>query len=365
MIKFLDLQLINDKYKEDILDGINRVVESGWFILGTETDQFEKEFAEFCGVSHCIGVANGLDALTLILRAYLLDGTMNSGDEIIVPANTYIATVLAVSANGLAPVLTEPDFESFIIDPDAAERNITERTKAIMPVHLYGQISGMEQILKLAQRYNLKVIEDAAQSHGAKFNGQRAGSFGDAAGFSFYPGKNLGALGDGGAVTTNDENLANMIRALRNYGSHEKYYNLYQGVNSRLDEIQAPVLRTKLRFLDHDNELRRQVASFYLSSIHNKKIKLPSWHSYEAHVWHLFVIRTENRSDLQSYLTRNGIQTVIHYPVPPHKQQAYKHLSHLSLPITEQIHHHVLSLPISPVMTKAEQQQVVDILNAY
>jgi dTDP-4-amino-4,6-dideoxygalactose transaminase len=365
MIKFLDLQSINKKYKQEILDGLTRVFESGWYILGEETEKFEKEFADYCGVNHCIGVANGLDALTLILKAMIIDGTMSPGDEVIVPANTYIATVLAVSANGLVPVLTEPDPDTFILDVEAAERNTNERTRAIMPVHLYGQIAGMDKIQKLATKYNLKIIEDAAQSHGARFNGQHAGSLGDAAGFSFYPGKNLGALGDAGAITTNDDKLASMVRAMRNYGSQEKYYNIYQGINSRLDELQAPVLRTKLRHLDEDNEIRRKVASFYLSSINNKKIKLPSWQDYESHVWHLFVIRTENRADLQGYLTRNGIQTVVHYPVPPHQQQAYKHFSHLSLPVTEQIHRSVLSLPLSPVMTLEEQKKVVDILNVY
>jgi len=371
MIKFLDLQRINLFYEEEIEQVLNDVLRSGWYILGEKVNMFEKNFAEYCGVKFCIGVANGLDALTIILRAYIELGTMQEGDEIIVPANTYIATILAVSNNKLKPVLIEPDINTYNIDTEKIELEITDKTKAIIPVHLYGQVVEMNKIYNLAQKYNLKVIEDSAQAHGAFFNGKRTGSLGDAAGFSFYPGKNLGALGDGGAITTNDGGLAEAIRALRNYGSHKKYLNIFKGFNSRLDEIQAAVLNVKLKYLDKENQKRKECAQYYLSNIRNNKIVLPKINSNLPisesgnHVWHLFVIRINNRDKLQKYLYDNGVQTVIHYPVPPHHQQAYNEWKNLSLPITEKIHSEVLSLPISPVLTFEEMDLIIHKLNRY
>lgn len=370
-IKFLDLQKINLTHKGEIEDAILKIFHSGWYILGEAVDKFEKNFASFCGVKHCIGVSNGLDALILILRAYIEMGLMKEGDEVIVPANTYIATILSITHNKLKPVLVEPNIETYNIDPSLIEEKITAKTKAIMPVHLYGQCADMDAINSIAKKYNLLVIEDAAQAQGASYNGVRTGNLGDAAGFSFYPGKNLGALGDAGAVTTNDDKLAETIKALRNYGSHKKYYNLYKGYNNRLDEIQAAILNVKLKYLDEENQRRRNIANYYCSNIKNEKIILPIDHSslniehYLSHIWHLFVIRTTERDKLQQYLTDKGIQTVIHYPVPPHKQPAYKEWNELSFPITENIHNAVLSLPISPMMTNDEINYVVKVMNEY
>ncbi|QAV25786.1 aminotransferase [Neobacillus thermocopriae] len=363
MIPFLDLKKINLQYKEEIEVAIARVLESGWYILGNEVASFEEEFAQYCGVKHCIGVANGLDALTLIIRAY----GFGPGDEIIVPANTYIATILAISANGATPVLVEPDIKSYNLDPSKIEEKITSKTKGIIVVHLYGQVVNMDPINEIAKKYNLKVIEDAAQAHGAVYGDKRAGSLGDAAGFSFYPGKNLGALGDGGAITTNDDELAEKLRALRNYGSHEKYKNLFKGVNSRLDEIQAAILRVKLKYLDKDNENRRQIAEYYLNHIKNEKVILPIIESGNrlSHVWHLFVVRVENRDRFQKYLKENGIQTIIHYPIPPHKQKAYQEWNHCSFSISEQIHKTVISLPISPVLAFEHVKKIVKVVNKY
>lgn len=363
MIPFLDLKAVNDQYITEIEKVLHKVIKSGWYILGTEVDLFEKEFAEYCGTEHCIGVANGLDALTIILKAY----EIGEGDEVIVPSNTYIASILSVSANGAVPILVEPDIASYNIDPKKIEEKITSRTKAILAVHLYGQAADMSAINQIAEKYDLKVIEDAAQAHGAIYNGSRAGNLGNAAGFSFYPGKNLGALGDAGAITTNDGQLAEKIRALRNYGSHVKYENLYKGVNSRLDEIQAAILRIKLKDLDRENERRREIATFYLDHINNSKIILPKIvnRDINSHVWHLFVIRTKERGKLQSYLKEKGIQTLIHYPVPPHKQQAYKEWSNLSYPISEQIHNEELSLPISPVQLLEDTNRIVEVINSF
>ncbi|SFA51815.1 dTDP-4-amino-4,6-dideoxygalactose transaminase [Anoxybacillus pushchinoensis] len=363
MIPFLDLKKINLQYKEEIEVAIARVLESGWYILGNEVASFEEEFAQYCGVKHCIGVANGLDALTLIIRAY----GFGPGDEIIVPANTYIASILAISANGATPVLVEPDISTYNINPSLIEEKITERTKAILVVHLYGQSANMDPILEIAKKYNLKVIEDAAQAHGAVYGDKRAGSLGDAAGFSFYPSKNLGALGDGGAITTNDDELAEKLRALRNYGSHEKYKNLFKGVNSRLDEMQAAILRVKLKYLDKDNEKRRQIAKYYLNHIKNEKVILPIIESGNrlSHVWHLFVVRVENRERFQKYLKENGIQTIIHYPIPPHKQKAYEEWKHCSFSISEEIHKTVISLPISPVLALEHAKKIVKVVNKY
>jgi dTDP-4-amino-4,6-dideoxygalactose transaminase len=371
MIKFLDLQKINLAHREEIEAAILAVFHSGWYILGEAVKKFETNFAQYCGVKHCIGVGNGLDALILILRAYKEMGYMKDGDEIIVPANTYIATILSISQNNLTPVLVEPDIRTYNIDPTKIEEKITKKTKAIMPVHLYGQCANMDPILEIARKYNLNVIEDAAQAHGAIYNGKRTGNLADAAGFSFYPGKNLGALGDGGAVTTNDDELAEVIRAIRNYGSYEKYYNKYKGVNSRLDEIQAAVLNIKLKYLDEENQKRREIAWYYCKNITNEQINLPinnntsSILSNKSHVWHLFVVRTENRDKLQKYLMDNGISTVIHYPVPPHKQQAYKEWHNLGLPITEKIHQEVLSLPIGSHLQQTDIENIAELINNY
>ena len=366
MVKFLDLKKINNSYRRDFTDAFNRVMDSGWYIMGGELAKFENEFAEYCGVKHAIGVANGLDALILIIRAYKELGIFKDGDEIIVPANTYIASILAISANNLVPVLVEPILDTYNLDPSLIEVNITSRTVAILPVHLYGQLCDMEQILSIGKRHNLKVIEDCAQAHGAK--GQtlkKAGCFGDAAGFSFYPGKNLGALGDAGAITTDDDELASVLKALLNYGSHEKYKNLFKGVNSRLDELQAAFLRIKLTTLDKDTEVKKKIVVRYLTEIKNPKIILPEVKQMDSHVWHLFVVRTPNRAELQNYLTERGIQTVIHYPIPPHKQKAYLEWNDLSFPITEKIHAEVLSLPLSSVLLDDEVDKVIEVINNY
>ena len=361
MIKFLDLHKINERFRSEIDQRIKTILDKGWYLLGDEDKTFEKHFAEYCGAKHCIGCANGLDALNLIIRAY----GFGAGDEIIVPANTYIASILAISENNCTPVLVEPDINTYNINPDLIEEKITSKTKAIMVVHLYGQAVQMEKISAIAKKYDLKVIEDSAQAHGAFYQGKRVGSLGDASGFSFYPGKNLGCLGDGGAVTTNDDELAKKIRAIANYGSHKKYCNLYKGVNSRLDEIQAAVLDVKLKYLDNDNAKRREIARYYRENIKNPKIALPQAYDDKAHVWHVFVVRTANRDALQKHLEDNDIQTLIHYPTPPHKQAAYREWNNLSYPITEKIHQEVLSLPISPVMTAEEMKKVAEVINAF
>lgn len=361
MIKFLDLHKINARYRDKIDERIKQVLDSGWYLLGENDKLFEKHFAEFCGVKHCIGCANGLDALNLIIKGY----GFKNGDEIIVPANTYIASILAISENGCTPVLTEPDINTYNINPDLIEEKITDKTKAVMVVHLYGQAVQMKKIMQIAKKYNLKVIEDSAQAHGAIYDGKRTGNLGDASGFSFYPGKNLGCLGDGGCVTTNDDELADKIRAIANYGSRKKYCHVYKGVNSRLDEIQAAVLDVKLAYLDEDNARRRQISKYYRNNIKNDKIKLQTPVSEESHVWHIFTARTDDRDKFMQYLSDNGIQTLIHYPTPPHKQQAYKEWNNLKFPITEEIHNTILSLPISPVMTDDEVRKVVEVVNSY
>ncbi|RBQ03559.1 DegT/DnrJ/EryC1/StrS family aminotransferase [Pedobacter miscanthi] len=366
MIKFLDLKQINAAHKMELMNAFEEVIDSGWYIMGDKLNLFEKEFAEYCGTKHAIGVANGLDALILIIRAYKELGIFKDGDEILVPSNTYIASILAISANNLVPVLVEPDIDTYDIDPELIEKKITDRTVAILPVHLYGQLCDMEKILIIAKKNNIKVIEDCAQAHGAADNsGRRAGNFGDAAGFSFYPGKNLGAIGDAGAITTNDDELAVALRALLNYGSHVKYQNLYKGINSRLDELQAALLSVKLGHLDIETEFRRKVANRYLNEINNNKLILPQVKDQSTHVWHLFVIRTADRKTLQDYLLKHDIQTVIHYPIPPHKQPAYAELVDEKHPISETIHREVLSLPISPVMKNEEISKVIEIINAY
>ena len=361
MIKFLDLHKINERFRNALDARIKEVLDSGWYLLGKQDKTFEENFAKYCGVKHCIGVANGLDALNLIIKAY----GFGVGDEIIVPANTYIASILAISENGCTPVLVEPDLDTYNINPDLIEEKITDKTKAIMVVHLYGQAVEMEKIWALAKKYNLKVIEDSAQAHGAIYQGRRTGNLGDASGFSFYPGKNLGCMGDGGAVTTNDDELAAKIRAIANYGSDRKYHHIYKGVNSRLDEIQAAVLDVKLPHLDMDNNRRREIAKYYRENIRNSKIVLPQTYSEDAHVWHVFVVRCDDRDALQKHLEANDIQTNIHYPTAPHKQGCYNEYVHLSLPITEKIHDEVMSLPISPVMTDEEVKKVVEVVNAF
>ncbi|MBU6474343.1 MAG: DegT/DnrJ/EryC1/StrS family aminotransferase [Alphaproteobacteria bacterium] len=363
MIPFLDLKSLNMKRATELENAFARVLESGWYIRGKEVESFEKEFADYCGTQHCVGVANGLDALVLILRAYKELGKLKDGDEVIVPANTYIATILAVTENNLTPVLAEPEDRTFNIDAAGVKENLSNRTRAVMPVHLYGQTADMAGIRTLAKDKGLLVIEDSAQAHGAYDGNRRAGNLGDASGFSFYPGKNLGALGDAGAVTTNDAELAETVRAIASYGSHKKYENIYQGVNSRLDEVQAALLRVKLKYLDEEITERRAAANFYLSRITNPKVTLPQVREPQAHVWHLFVIRHKNRAALQKALTEKGIQTLIHYPVPPHKQKAYAAWNGLSLPVTERIHEEVLSLPLWPGMGQEQQSAVVEALN--
>ncbi|MDD5157865.1 DegT/DnrJ/EryC1/StrS aminotransferase family protein [Sulfurimonas sp.] len=371
MIPFLDLKGLNAQYKDKLIEACTRVIDSGWYIQGNECKEFENEFAEYCGTKHAIGVANGLDALILILRAYKELGVMKDGDEVIVPSNTYIASILAISQNNLVPVLVEPNIDTYLIDPIKIEEKITSKTKAILPVHLYGQTCDMDAINAIAKKYNLKVIEDSAQSHGAYYGEKRSGNLGDASGFSFYPGKNLGALGDGGVVTTNDDTLASTIRALANYGSHKKYENIYKGINSRLDEMQAAMLRVKLKYLDIEIEKRREIANYYMQNIKNEKIILPIQNSklntqnYSNHVWHLFVIRTEKREELQKYLLDNGIQTLIHYPIPPHKQNAYKEWNDVSYPVSEKIHEEVLSLPIGGAQSLEDTIKIVQAINGF
>jgi dTDP-4-amino-4,6-dideoxygalactose transaminase len=359
MIKFLDLQKINAQYQEQFHQKMKLVLDNGWFILGNEVKTFETNFAHYSGSQHCIGVGNGLDALVLIFKAYIQLGVLQKGDEIIVPANTYIASILAVLQADLVPVLVEPHLETYNIDPNLIQAKITTKTKGILVVHLYGQLAEMDAINSIALQHNLLVVEDAAQGHGLYFTGNNARAF------SFYPGKNLGALGDAGAVLTNDDELAKMIRSLRNYGSEKKYYNDFIGINSRLDEIQAAFLNVKLPYLDAENNQRRTIAKRYLSEVKNDKIILPFWDFSSNHVFHLFVVRTENREKLQQYLNQNGIETLIHYPVAPHQQKALSHLNHLSFPITEKIHNEVISLPMSPIMTEEEVNHVITILNLY
>ena len=333
--------------------------------MGTALSEFEKSFATYCGTSHCIGVANGLDALIIILEGYKLLGKLKAGDEVIVPANTYIASILAISKANLVPVLVEPYEDTCLLNPSLITQHISPKTKAILPVHLYGQLCEMETILSIAKEYDLLVIEDAAQAHGATYQMKRAGNLGHAAGFSFYPGKNLGALGDGGAITTNDAQLAEVIKAYRNYGSHTKYHNLYQGINSRLDELQAALLSVKLKYLDQENAYRRQIATYYLNNITNPFVQLPTVKIPESHVWHLFTVQVADRMHFQEYLQKNNIQTIVHYPIAPHQQPAYSEYKHLALPITEKIHQCILSLPISPVLSSQNAQEIVAIINLY
>ncbi|AXQ99046.1 DegT/DnrJ/EryC1/StrS family aminotransferase [Pseudoalteromonas piscicida] len=364
MIPFLDLKKVNSQYEQELKDACARVIDSGWYIMGKELESFETEFSNYCGSKYTIGVANGLDALTLTLRAWKELGKIKDGDEVIVQANTYIASVLAITENNLTPVLVEPDPNTYNLSPENIEAAITDKTKVILPVHLYGLISPMVEITEIAERYKLLVLEDCAQSHGAEINKIKCGNWGDAAGFSFYPGKNLGALGDAGAITTSDRELLATIRALRNYGSHEKYKNNFKGVNSRLDEIQAAMLRVKLKFLDSDTEQRRIIANFYNQNIHNKLIKKPGM-SDLAHVFHLYVLQVDERERFVNYMNDIGIQTLIHYPYPMHKQRAYEEFEHMVLPITESIHKKVVSIPISPKLGLGDARAVVEAINSY
>lgn len=366
MIKFLDLQKINARYAEELKTAAADVIDSGWYLQGKQNEEFEKNICHLTGSSYAVTVANGLDALRLILRAYTEMGVMKEGDEVIVPANTYIATILAITDNKLKPVLVEPSIETYNIDIDKIERAITSRTRAIMVVHLYGRVVWSKKLESIAQKYNLKVIEDNAQAIGAEYKGVRTGHLGDAAGFSFYPGKNLGTLGDSGAVTTKDPEVARVVKALANYGSEKKYVNSYKGLNSRMDEIQAAFLNIKIKYLLKENERRREVAAYYCEHIVNPNVILPQLPLDKLeHVHHLFVVRTEKRDDLQRYLAENDIQTLIHYPIPPHRQECYKGRLSSQLPVTEKIHREVLSLPISQVMTNEEIHHVVEFVNKF
>lgn len=366
MIKFLDLNKINEPYKEEFLNDLERIIDSGWFILGEEVENFEKSFAEYCRTDFCIGVNSGLDALSLIFRAWLEQGKIKKGDEIIVPANTYIASILSITENGLTPVLVEPDEISFNISAGEVKKALTKKTKAIFPVHLYGQLADMNNLKEIANERGLLILEDSAQAHGASMDGIKAGGFGNASGFSFYPGKNLGALGDAGAITTNDEELAQILRASRNYGSQKKYENIFQGINSRLDPVQAAFLNRKIINLDEELNIRRKIAKVYSEKINNKKIRLPKIPSNEeSHVWHLFVVRCNERDRFMKYLRSKDIETIIHYPIPPHKQKAYVNFNSLKLPITERIHSEVLSIPIGSHLDSSEIDYICNSINMF
>lgn len=371
MTPFLDLKNINAQYRAELIDACTRVIDSGWYLLGNELTQFETDFAAYCGTKHAIGVANGLEALILTLCAWKELGKLQDGDEVIVPANTYIASILAVSANNLIPVLVEPDENSYNLSPENTRSAITAKTRAILPVHLYGQLADMPALMEIANEHRLLVLEDSAQAHGAELACKRAGNWGHASGFSFYPGKNLGALGDAGAITTNDGQLAETLKALRNYGSHEKYKNLFKGTNSRLDEIQAAMLGVKLKHLDRETSRRREIAAAYTKGITHSAVSLPvrdktlDIENHSSHVWHLYVVRAQQREALQLHLTEQGIQTLIHYPIPPHQQQAYQEWNEQSYPLSEAMHQQVLSLPISPMMTDAQVQAVIAAVNSF
>jgi len=365
MVNFLNLKAINAQYREQLIAACTNVIDSGWYIQGQYLSTFEQEYAAWNGSDFCIGVANGLDALVLVLKAWKELGKLKAGDEVIVQANTYIASVLAITENDLVPVLVEPDPNTFNLSAAGIQAALTERTKAILPVHLYGQVSPMPEIMAIAETHGLLVLEDCAQAHGATIAGKKAGAWGHAAGFSFYPGKNLGALGDAGAVTTDDAELAACLKALRNYGSHKKYENLYQGQNSRLDDIQAAMLSVKLKYLDQETVIRQQIAARYLAGIQHDAVVLPTVTASEHHVWHLFVVKCKVREALQNHLSACGIQTLIHYPIPPHKQKAYQAWNELLLPQTEAIHQEVVSLPMDPTMTEADIQAVIDAVNSF
>ncbi len=364
MIPFLDLHAINKRFETDFQKSFQAFLDSGYYILGNQVQLFEKSFAEYCGTKHCVGVANGLDALRLILEGYKILGKLKDGDEVLVASNTYIATIIAIKQTGMIPVLVESDSATYNFDITSLKKSITEKTKAIMPVHLYGQLAPMDDILKISK--DLLVIEDAAQAHGARnAKGILAGNLANAAGFSFYPSKNLGALGDGGAVTTNDGELAAVIKKLRNYGASSKYVNEFVGINSRLDEVQAAFLNCKLPTLDADNNRRRKIAKKYILEIKNTKIKLPKWDGSENHIFHLFVVRVDNRNDFIEYLKENQVGFLVHYPVPPHRQEAFVEYADLSFPVTDKIHNEVVSIPISPVLSDTDVEKIISVLNNY
>ncbi len=365
MIPFLNLQKQNAQYAEELALAAERVIHSGWYILGEEVKQFEAAFSEYLGAKHVVGVGNGLDALTLIFRAYIEMGWLHYGDEVIVPANTYIASILAIVENRLKPVFVEPNVCTYNLDAKNIADAITSKTKAILMVHLYGQVSGFEAIKKLAQVNNLLIVEDNAQAAGAVYQGQKTGTLGDVAAFSFYPGKNLGALGDGGAVTTQNDELATTIRAIANYGSQKKYVNQYQGTNSRLDEMQAAFLSVKLKYLDVENQMRREVAERFCAEISNAHITLPQCEKPEQHVWHLFVVQCKRRDELAEYLKNQGIGSMIHYPIPPHKQEALSEYADLYLPLTQKIHNEVLSLPMYSTLTRSEVAYIIQAVNKF
>lgn len=364
-VQFLNLKAINARYSKELKDVCAEVIDSGWYINGKQLESFEKNFANYCGTKSCIGVANGLDALILVLRAWKIMGLIKDGDEVIVPANTYIATIISITENGLKPILVEPDEYSYNLSAERIMENLTEKTKVIIPVHLYGRLAPMKEIMKIANNNNILVLEDAAQAHGASLDNKKAGSWGDAAAFSFYPGKNLGALGDGGAITTNNEKLSHVLFALRNYGSIKKYENIYPGVNSRLDEIQAAMLNIKLSHLEKDTIIRQEIAQKYNKYIKNDFIIKPLHDDIPLNVWHLYVIRAKDRDLLIEHLKKSGIQTLVHYPIPPHKQAAYPEFNHLNLPVTEKIHKEVLSLPIDPTMSQKDVDIVVESINRF
>lgn len=372
MIKFLDLKKINSRYIEEIQSEINKVVSSGWYINGEQLKNFEFEFSSFIGSNHCIGVGNGLDALKIIFQSYIETGRLKKGDEVIVPSNTYIASVLAITDNELVPVFVDPCENTYNLNVSSIQKKISPNTKAILTVHLYGQNSINDKMISICKSNNLLLIEDAAQSHGAIWNDKKTGNIGDASGFSFYPGKNLGALGDAGAITTNDNEIAKIAKSIANYGSKYKYEHNYKGVNSRLDEIQAAVLRVKLKFILDENQNRRKIANYYSKNITNPKIILPKYCNNKtnilndlSHVWHLYVVKTKNRDTLKGFLSDNGIETLIHYPIPNHKQKAYSEFNHYKSPISENLQKQILSLPISGALEIREAEQVVDVVNKY
>ena len=369
MVKLLDLQAITMQHGDEYKAAVNRVIESGWFLQGNENKQFEQDYANYIGTDECIAVANGLDALYLIMRAYKEMGIMRDGDEIIVPANTYIATIIGITRNNLVPVLVEPTFDNLEIDIDKIEAAITPKTKGIMIVHLYGRVAYNDKLGEICKKYNLKLMEDCAQSQGCAWRGVKTGALGDAAAHSFYPGKNLGAFGDAGAVTTSDKELASVVRALANYGSQKKYVFKYVGMNSRMSEPDAAVLDVKLKYLDEDNKKRQELAAYYYDNIKNPLITLPSRIADENNVYHQFPIFCERRDELQKFLADNGVQTLIHYPIPPHHQECYEKESwntpRLSLPITEKIHEQELSIPMNQAISAEEAKTVVDILNLF
>lgn len=365
MVKFLDLQAITAMHGDEIKAAVNRVIDSGWFLQGNENQQFESDYAKYIGTGHCVAVANGLDALKLIMRGYKEMGIMKDGDEIIVPANTYIATILAITDNNLVPILVEPTFDHLEMDIDQVEQHITPRTKGVMTVHLYGRIAYNDKLGEICKKYGLKLMEDCAQSHGCAWKGVKTGALGDAAAHSFYPAKNLGALGDAGAVTTNDQELASVIRALANYGSPHKYVFKYVGMNSRMAETDAAALDVKLKYLDKDNQARQKLAAYYYENIKNPLITLPKRIADENNVYHQFPIFCEKRDELQAFMKENGVQTLIHYPIPPHKQECYKTWNNCSYPITEKIHAQELSIPMNQVLKRLEAKLIVDSLNSF